>query len=57
MWLCGGQSNMEMSTKGFTNQPLDNAIDEILDYDYPTVRFFPVKRSFNVAIQDDVIGN
>ncbi len=48
---------MEMSTRGFTNQPLDNAIDEILDCDYPTIRFFPVRRSFNTAVQDDVIGN
>lgn len=57
VWLCGGQSNMEMSTRGFTNQPLDNAIDEILDCDYPTIRFFPVRRSFNTVVQDNVIGN
>ncbi|WP_256009861.1 sialate O-acetylesterase [Desertivirga xinjiangensis] len=56
VWLCGGQSNMEMSTRGFANQPLHNAIDEILDYDYPQIRFFPVRRAFNTEIQTDVVG-
>jgi len=57
VWLCGGQSNMEMSTRGFTNQPLKNAIDEILDNDYPNIRFFPVRRTFSETPQEDVIGN
>lgn len=57
VWLCGGQSNMEMSTRGFTNQPLYNAIDEILDNDYPTIRFFPVRRTFSEKPQEDVVGN
>lgn len=57
VWLCGGQSNMEMNTRGFTNQPLNNAIEEVLDYDYPTIRFFRVNRSFHTEIQEDVIGN
>ncbi|MFN0293786.1 sialate O-acetylesterase [Pedobacter helvus] len=57
VWLCGGQSNMEMSTRGFTNQPLYNAIDEILDNDYPSIRFFPVRRTFSEKPQEDVVGN
>lgn len=57
VWLCGGQSNMEMSTRGFTNQPLYNAVDEILDNDYPYIRFFPVRRTFSETPQDDVTGN
>lgn len=57
VWLCGGQSNMEMSARGYANQPLYNAIDEVLDSDYPSIRFFPIRRSSNLYPLDDVSGN
>ncbi|SMC91275.1 sialate O-acetylesterase [Pedobacter nyackensis] len=57
VWLCGGQSNMEMSTRGFTNQPLFNANDEMLDSDFPEIRLFSVRREFNTQPQEDCKGN
>ncbi|KAB5052743.1 sialate O-acetylesterase, partial [Bacteroides thetaiotaomicron] len=30
LWLCSGQSNMEMPMKGFKNQPVENANMDIL---------------------------
>ncbi|WP_460687737.1 sialate O-acetylesterase [Niabella aquatica] len=49
VWLCGGQSNMEMSPRGFANQPLYNAAEETIDADYPYIRFFAIPRMFSVA--------
>jgi len=49
VWLCGGQSNMEMSPRGYANQPLYNAAEETLDADYPYIRFFSIPRSFSVT--------
>ena len=57
VWLCGGQSNMEMSPRGFTNQPLFDAADETLDTDYPEIRLFPIRRDFNTSPQEDCRGN
>ncbi|MFD1629287.1 sialate O-acetylesterase [Pseudopedobacter beijingensis] len=56
VWLCGGQSNMEMSTRGYTNQPIDNALDEMMDFDYPSIRFFLVQKNFSIEVQSDIIG-
>jgi sialate O-acetylesterase len=56
VWLCGGQSNMEMSSRGFTNQPLYNANDEVLDSDFPGIRLFSVRREFSTQQQDDCKG-
>ena len=30
LWICSGQSNMEMPMKGFKNQPVENAVEDIL---------------------------
>ena len=30
VWVCSGQSNMEMPVKGFGNQPVENSIDYIM---------------------------
>lgn len=49
VWLCGGQSNMEMSPRGYANQPLYNAAEETLDADYPYIRFFSIPRAFSVT--------
>jgi len=57
VWLAGGQSNMEMNPQGLPHQPLNNAIDEILDFDYPYIRFFLVKRAHDKTPKEDVEGN
>lgn len=35
VWLCSGQSNMEMQVKGYTNQPILNSNDLLTDADEP----------------------
>lgn len=57
VWLCGGQSNMDMGFRGLANQPLYNAADEILDSNYPMLRLFRVKRDFNTEPQKDCRGS
>lgn len=48
LWLCAGQSNMEMPIKGFGSiekgnfQPVANAEEELKDADYPNLRYFKV---------------
>jgi sialate O-acetylesterase len=47
VWLCSGQSNMEMPVKGFGNQPILNANDILLDADEPGVRLFRVTKNMS----------
>lgn len=56
VWLCSGQSNMEMPMKGFKNQPVENANMDILKSANPRIRLFTVKRNSTLAIQEDVTG-
>lgn len=56
VWLCSGQSNMEMPMKGFKNQPIENANMDILKSTNSRIRLFTVKRNSTLAIQEDVIG-
>ena len=37
VWICAGQSNMEMTMRGFQGQPVEGAVDVILGAD-PSVR-------------------
>lgn len=38
VWLCSGQSNMEMPVKGFKNQPTLNSNDILLEAENPQIR-------------------
>jgi sialate O-acetylesterase len=44
VWLCSGQSNMEMPVKGFKNQPVLHAADILMEADNPQIRLFRVRR-------------
>ena len=57
LWLCSGQSNMEMPMKGFKNQPVENANMDILHSKNPQIRLFTVKRTSTFTPQNDVIGS
>lgn len=57
LWICSGQSNMEMPMKGFKNQPVDNAVEDILHSGDQQMRLFTVKRVSKYAPADDVIGD
>lgn len=56
VWLCGGQSNMEMPMKGFTNQPVDGAMDEILAAPNNTFRCFTLERQWSYNPQFNCNG-
>lgn len=52
VWICSGQSNMEM---GITM--IDNASDEIAKADYPDIRLFTVAHAIATSPKQDVTGD
>lgn len=56
LWICSGQSNMEMPMKGFKNQPVENAVEDILHSSDKEMRLFTVKRTSKFEPQEDVVG-
>lgn len=56
LWLCSGQSNMEMPMKGFKNQPVENGNMDILRSRNSRIRLFTVKRTSSFTPQQDVSG-
>ena len=54
VWICGGQSNMEMQVHGFMHQPTNGGLEAILDApNHPEMRFFTVNR----AVSDTPLDN
>jgi len=56
VWLCSGQSNMEMPMKGFKNQPVSGGNEAIMKSKNKTIRLITVKRASHFTFQDDFIG-
>lgn len=57
VWIASGQSNMEMSLKGWPpNDPIKNSEQEIANANYPAVRMFNVARNYNLKTVDTVSG-
>ncbi len=56
LWICSGQSNMEMPMKGYKNQPVEGASEAILHSRNPALRLFTVKRQASFEPQTDVSG-
>lgn len=54
VWLCGGQSNMEMPMKGFRDQPVMGSNDAIFKAGNEQLRLFTVPRSVKLELQDTV---
>ncbi|WP_315814677.1 sialate O-acetylesterase [Paraflavitalea speifideaquila] len=54
VWICSGQSNMEMPVKGFRNQPIIGADDMLLEADDTAIHLFRLERAFNKTKQTDV---
>ena len=57
VWLCGGQSNMEMPVKGFMGQPVENSAEVIANSADDGLRLFTVKRDWSDEPKDDVTGS
>ena len=52
VWLCSGQSNMEMAMKGFKDQPTLGSNDAIFNSTNPNIRLYTVPRSVQRLPQD-----
>jgi sialate O-acetylesterase len=50
VWLCSGQSNMEMPLAGWPpTDTVQNAVQEIEHSSYPNIRLFTVRRAFSAV--------
>ena len=56
VWICSGQSNMEMQMKGFKQQPVEGTTEELLRCQDASLRLFTVKRHASLTPVDDVTG-
>ena len=57
VWLCSGQSNMEMPMKGFKGQPIENSQEMISSaVSKRNIRMFTVERNYSRTECDDVKG-
>ncbi|MBS1601599.1 MAG: sialate O-acetylesterase [Bacteroidetes bacterium] len=45
VWICSGQSNMEMPVKGFANQPVLHSTGLLMDSRNPQIRLFRLERA------------
>jgi sialate O-acetylesterase len=54
VWLCIGQSNMEMPMKGFKDQPILGSNDAIFESENDNLRLFIVPRSVKLHPQDTI---
>ena len=58
VWLCSGQSNMEMPLAGWPpNDVIANSAEEIANANYPMIRMFTVERAIEVAPVTNFTGS
>ena len=57
VWLCSGQSNMEMPLKGFKDQPVNGSEEAIANAANFNIRLFTVGRQVSLTPKDDVSGS
>ena len=57
VWLCSGQSNMEMTMKGYKGQPVEGAAEELLQCGDPLLRLFYAARQTTLEPQRDITGS
>lgn len=56
VWLCGGQSNMEMALKGFPGQHIEGSNKAILKSKNSNIRFFTVQNTVSPTPLDNCKG-
>ena len=58
VWLCSGQSNMEMPVAGWPpNDTINNSTREIASADYPMIRLFTVPKDISTQPLDNCEGS
>jgi sialate O-acetylesterase len=56
VWVCSGQSNMEMPMRGLRSQPVMGSSEAIALSSNPNIRLFTVKKTNSLEPLDDVTG-
>ena len=56
VWVCSGQSNMEMPMKGFSNQPVEGGPEAIATSRNPGIRCFTMKKASKSVPQEEGEG-
>lgn len=56
LWICSGQSNMEMPMKGFTSQPVMGGNKAILHSSNPNLRLFTAQRQSSLVPEKNLTG-
>ena len=56
VWVCSGQSNMEMPMKGFKGQPVEGAAEELMRCRDQRLHLFTVKRNAQLNPVDTLTG-
>ena len=56
VWLCSGQSNMEMLMKGYKGQPVEGAVEELMQCGDPLLRMFYAGHQTTLEPQKDIKG-
>lgn len=57
VWLCSGQSNMDMRMKGFYNQPINNSLQDIINSSNEFLRCYTLERASASKKQFDCPGS
>lgn len=57
VWVCSGQSNMEMPMKGFVNQPVLGSNEAIATSANPDIRLFTVKKATSLVPLENFEGS
>jgi sialate O-acetylesterase len=57
VWVCSGQSNMEMPVKGYMNQPVAGSNEAIVTSANPSIRLFTVTKATSLQPMDDFTGS
>ena len=57
VWVCSGQSNMEMPVKGYRNQPVTGSIEFIASSSNPAIRLITVPKVTSLTPLDDFNGS
>ncbi len=58
VWLCSGQSNMEMPLSGWPpNDTINNSAHEIATANFPEIRMFTVQKTISIFPLDTCVGS
>ena len=56
VWVCSGQSNMQMTMNGYQNQPVLGSNEAIATSTHKSIRLITIKREKNLEEQQDFTG-